>query len=862
MCASDGLTGKDKRGKTPAEPEDAGRDAPGDLPRAGEFTVHLVGHAHLDLTYRWRWSETIHYAAPDTYKGVLEQMDAHPDMTFAHSQLVLYEATQRLHPELFERICERMREGRWVVVGGMWSEPDMNLPCGESLVRQSLVAERYSREKLGVYTDIAWSPDTFGHNANLPQILRKAGLKYYVAMRCTPGDQRCFWWEAPDGSRVLVYRFPGNHGVAIGEKFIDKLIEWGKGTDLRDAMVLFGAGDHGGGPRDADFEGIEQISATPDPPKFVHTTPQKYFELLEARADSFPVHKGELNFFARGAYTTQARVKRMNRRAENLLLTAEKFAANSLFIQRKAATQRHELLSAWKLLLRMQFHDNLPGTSIGPVYDDNERDFARIVRSAGEVLNDALEVIGARIDTRGEGIPLVVYNPLAWERSEAVEASVSGWDIPEDVAVRDSDGKALPTQVLARSKQSDGRDQLRLLFLAEGVPSMRNKLFRAGRGAAAEPEGAASADGLVLRNGLLTVELDERTGQLARIFDERARREVLTGAGGLQIIPEHGQATAWVMQLLDETHVPELLEPVEVVEAGPVRAKLRVRSGWGDSRFRQEISLTIGGPSVRFDVTVDWCEADTCLKVAFPVAVEAEKASFEIPFGHVERPTDGQEVPALRWIDLSDGEAGVSLLNDCKYGFDVGGNVMRMSILRGAVDMDGRADNGVHQLAFALYPHAGGWRDALTIRRAGELTVPLLSVQERRHAGLMAAWGNLPEAALPACCSFLGVAPENVVLTAMKPLQDGYSRNEVLIRFYESGGEATTAEIACPVEIADACECDLLERRIDGEVTFEGDRLRVPLGAYEIKTVYLKYARRFASTAPQSEWGSETGMTP
>ena len=846
------------------------------LPQARAFTVHLIGHAHLDLAYRWRWSESVHYAAVDTFEGVLRQMEQVPGLTFCQSQLALYEAVEKIHPELFSRIKERIREGTWAVVGGMWAEPDVNMPSGEALVRQLLVGKRYARNRLGVDTKVAWLPDVFGHNAHLPQILNRAGMRYYVAGRCMPEEAPVFWWEAPDGSRVLAYRFPDGYSGAIRADLGERIVEWGRHTPIRDVLFLYGAGDHGGGPRDEDLKGIAQLKASDDAPTLVFDTPDAYFERLEKELDpdAIPVVRGELNFFARGCYTTQARVKRLNRLGENLLPTAEKFGANALFIHRKAAFQRYEMLEAWKLLLRMQFHDNLPGTSIGPVYKDNEADFAALHTKASAILREALSVIGARQDTRGEGTPVMVYNPLAWRRSEPVEAEVALRGAPEAVVVVDHEGRALHTQILDRSPQANGWTRLRVLFLASEVPSLGYRLFRVVPGASPKISGDLGAEGTLLENEFLTVEVDSVTGQICRIFDKRAPREVLSAPAGLRIIPEHRLNTAWTIKLLDESKLPALACPVEIVERGPVRATIRVTTVWEDSTFVQDISLNAGVPTVHCALKAEWRESDTCLKVAFPLTGSSHEAAFEVPFGHVMRPTNGDEVPALKWIDLSlrsrqalstpikaslsEANYGASLLNNGRYGFDVKDNVLRMSLLRGAVDMDPRADDGAHQVDFALYPHAGDWREARTLRRANELNVPLIAVAERKHEGSAMGWGVPPEEPLPPVFSFLEIAPDNLMVTAMKPVEERFSASDLVLRFYETAGKAVTAEITCPVPLAEAYECDFMEEPLaENHAEIDENRIRVPVGAYEVKTLYLRYSKRFAGSLPQGWEGIE-----
>ena len=821
--------------------------------KPNQLTVHLIGHAHLDLAYRWRWSETIHYAVVETFGGVLQQMKKSPGLTFAQSQLALYEAVEKHHPELFKEVKEKIQEGTWVVVGGMWSESDTNMPSGESLVRQLLVGKRYAKNRLGVDPTVVWLPDVFGHSANIPQICQKAGMRYYVAGRCIPGDKPIFWWEGIDGSRILVYRFPHGYSGALNENLPEQILDWAKDTPVREILYLYGVGDHGGGPRDEDIEGMKKLSQRAEAPKLIFGNPEDYFPTLEKKY-KFPVHKGELNFFARGAYTTQARVKRMNRRAENLLLTAEKFATNVLFAHRKPPCPRYEVLEAWKWLLRLQFHDNLPGTSFGPVYDDNQSDFQGFQKNVSTVLQDALETIGSRLDTRGEGIPIVVYNAMSWERSEAVEVKVRLNQKVDSVVVVNHLGQTLPAQILNSENLENGQAELKIVFLAEKIPSLGYRLFWIRPGKHLASDSGAKAESSLLENEFLRVKFDSHTGQITSIFDKRACREILSAPASLQVIAEDPVNTAWTMRLTDETATPSLAAPLEVRENGPVRAKIRIRSRFRDSSFIQDISLSKDSPFLLWETEVDWQESDTCLKVVFPVSHSAEEATFEIPYGSITRPANEEEVPALNWIDLSDQRYGASLLNTGQYGFSVGKNILKMSLLRSPRDMDPRTDRGTHQLRLAFYPHQKDWQAAGTVRRAYELNSPLMVKQEGKHEGNIMGWGNPPEKPLPPSYSFLRISPSNLVVTTMKPEEEKFAQVDYILRFYETEGKKVTAKITCPVPVETAYECNLMEKKVSSnKVKVNGKQIQVPVGPYEIKTLYICYAQRFAGTLP-GEW--------
>jgi len=822
-------------------------------PKPKEFVVHLIGHAHLDLTYRWRWSETVNYAAVETFEGVLKQMEKAPGLTFAQSQLALYEAVEKHHPDLFKEIKKRIEDGTWMVVGGMWSEPDVNMPCGESLVRQFLVGKRYAQNRLGADTKVVWLPDVFGHSANIPQICKKAGMRYYVAGRCMPEDKPIFWWEGIDGSRILVYRFPHGYSGVINDDLPEQILDWVKDTPAREVLYLYGVGDHGGGPRQQDIEGIKKLSKMANAPKLIFGNPDDYFAKIEKK-HKFPICKGELNFYAQGCYTSQARVKRMNRRAENLLLSAEKFATNAIFIHRKPGFPRHEVLEAWKWLLRLQFHDNLPGSSFGPVYDDNQEDFQTFRQQTSLVLRDALEVIGSRLDTRGEGIPLVVYNAMSWKRSEPVEVKVKFNQAVDSVVAVNHLGQSLPTQILNSEKLESGQVELKIAFLAEDVPSLGYRLFwiRPGKQVASSP--GVKVKNTALENEFLRVKINPQSGQIASIFNKRNSKEVLSAPASLKVIAEDPLNTAWTMKLTDKIAIPSLVAPVEIIEKGPVRAKIRICSKYKDSTFIQDISLSQDNPLLLWEIEVDWQESDTCLKVVFPVNHAAEEATFEIPYGSITRPADEQEVPALKWIDLSNKKYGTSLLNDGQYGFSIGKSILRMSLLRSPRDMDPRTDRGKHKIKFAFYPHQKSWREARTVRRAYELNNPLMGMKEGKHEGRAMGWGCPPEEPLPSSYSFLKISPSNLVVTAMKPEEEQFASVDYILRFYETEGKKVMAKITCPVPVEKAYECNLMEEKpTRSKVKVEGKQIKVPVGPYEIKTLYICYAQRFAGSLP-GEW--------
>ena len=799
------------------------------------YTGHLIGHAHIDLAWLWRWEETVHDIAPQTFLGTLARMKKMPGLTFAQSQPAVYEAIEKAYPALFNEIRKAVHDGTWIPVGGMWAEPDLNMPDGESLARQFLYGKRYFLEKFGVDVRVGWNPDSFGHNGQLPQILDKAGIKFYVFERCAPEKKPIFWWEGKNGSKILSYVPPGWYLVNLKQGLNDIFKDIAVQTPLKDFLVLYGEGDHGGGPRNSDIESIKKFKADKNHPKLEFSDPEEYFKKIAVSGVTFPVVNNELNFTFPACYTTQAATKKFNRLAENLLLSTEKFSAFAVASGRRDYYPERDLDEAWKIVLRNQFHDILDGSSIGPVYDEARGYYKDALERGKRALEFSLECLTNGIDTRGEGIPVVVYNPLFWERTEPVTAvvSVPSKDSLRSIKVLDNAGKEIPVQITG-SLEQDGLTRLTFIFIASKVPSFGYKLFRAiPCDKPTEFPSSLSIFPFSLENEFFKVLLDEKTGWITSIADKKEGREVLSGpANVLQaIVDEPASMSAWELGLKDTFWNIGDGARIEVTEQGPVRSKLQVRTSFRSSVFEQDIILYAGVPRIDCFLSFDWQERNLMIKAAFPVAVKNAGAECEIPFGSITRPADGQEVPALKWVDVSDGSGqyGVSLLNDCKYGFDIKGNVMRLSVIHGATSPDPEADRGRHEVLYSLYPHSRTWKEAHTTRRGMELNNPLIPVVAMDHKG---EW--------PSERSFIRVSPENVVLSAMKKEMGYYGRNLVL-RLYETHGRATEAVVEFPWAVAFE-ETDLIERpmaikRSGTNPQPKAGSVSVALAPFEIKTI-------------------------
>jgi len=815
---------------------------------ARRFTLYLDANAHIDAAWLWRERETVEVCRK-TFASVLNMFDARPDFTYTQSSAAYYDWMERFDPALFGRIKARVQEGRWEVVGGMWIEPDCNLPSGDSWVRHLLYGKRYFREKLGRDVKIGWNPDSFGYNANMPQLYRNAGIDAFITQKIgwnavTVFPHRVFWWEAPDGSRVLSY-FPFDYVSELDDPFrlVDWLRQFEANTGFREMLVLFGVGDHGGGPSLEMLARADRLATLDVFPSIAYGTAAQYLERLRKEDLSrIPVWKDELYLeYHEGTFTTQAKMKELNRRSEVLLTGAERFSA--LAGLAGAAYDGKAFEEAWRNVLFNQFHDILPGSSIREVYVDAPERDAAAAEIGTHLLDTALERIAAGVDTsKLAGTPLVVFNPLAWERRDLVRAPLPAG--PGEFAVFDARGREIPSQIV-----SAGRYAREILFVAPAVPSLGYALFELRpQRAAPAPSTLEVSEGRVA-SGRFAVALDRATGWVRSIEDRRGGREILSGPGNrLQLLEDTPSAwDAWNIGLTG-TEYPSTFRGAEVVERGPVRAVLRTRrdfrkpgtkkeyptEDFPTSFFTQDVILYEGLERVEFATEADWWEEHTMLKVAFPLALQDEVATYEIPFGTIARSTGSAteseraktEVPAQRFADLSQDDYGVSLLNRAKYGHDIKGSTLRLSLLRSPKWPDPTADRGRHRIEYALYPHAGGWRDAGTVRRAAEYNAPLLVRATGRHAGTA-----------PAERSFLSLTPDPFVLASLKQAEDSPAW---IVQWYDARGDGGIAELTLPFTPRRVVRTNFLEE--DGEpVAFRGNVVRVTTGKNAI--VSLKVER-------------------
>ncbi len=792
-----------------------------------------MGHAHIDVAWKWPLAESVRKSGR-TFSNVLEIMEEYPDFNFIQSQPHLYEFVKNTYPSLYKRAKERIQEGRWIADGAMWVEPDCNIPNGESLVRQLLFGTRFFRDEFGVESKVLWLPDVFGYSAALPQILKRSGIDYFFTAKLALNQfvkfpYNSFHWEGIDGSQVLAHYMPA-------EEYSSKLEPWLIRSGAHDyterdrspiQALPFGHGDGGGGPARPQLERHKRYENFDGMPRLEAMSALQFFERLEKESTKLPRWLGEMYLeLHRGCYTSQGLVKRNNRKAEMLLREAELWSTVAMTLG--ATYDQKALNGAWKILLLNQFHDILPGSSIDEVYRDSEAQFTELFSTVDTVLEDALAYITQKVSGSASATNVLAFSSLSWEREDTITVA----DIDElkdrSLVARDNVGKALPVQ-----RGIDG-----YLRFRGTVPAMGHGVFSLEPGEEIPIEKASPA---TLENDLLKLTFDKR-GRLCRVVDKAQNREVLaTGSTGNQfILYEDKMAStgdSWDLDIFYEDKPlvvdGELLQN-EIVEHGPVRTVLRQQRRISKSLLTQDIIVTADSARIDFETTIEWgAENNVFLKVAFPVAVRSEKARYEIQYGSIERPTHRNmpqdfarfEVSAHKWADLSEGNYGVALLNDCKYGYDVHKNVMRLSLLRATTNPGLHADiNQTHRFTYSLLPHAGDFSAGL-VREGYELNTPL---QERVSKARKGTADVAP--------SFLSIDGVNVVIDAVKKAEDD---STVIVRLFEAHGWHSHHTLQLPTWVTGVVETNCMED--DESVMSVGAQgLKITFTPFQVRTLRLQ----------------------
>ncbi|BBH23771.1 alpha-mannosidase [Paenibacillus baekrokdamisoli] len=810
-----------------------------DIEKHSRVTVTCVGHTHIDVAWLWRLKHTREKCAR-SFSTVLRLMEMFPDYVFLQTQPQLYEYIKTDYPEIYEKIRERVREGRWEAGGGMWLEADCNLTSGESLVRQLLFGTRFLRNEFGVECQYLWLPDVFGYSWALPQILKKSGISTFMTTKISwsqfnrmPHDT--FQWRGIDGSEVLTHFIttPDEHdspyytynGV-VEAQMVKGIWDNYRDKNINEELLLsYGYGDGGGGVNREMLEMRRRLDEMPGLPHVQTGTAEAYFKRLQDRVASTDqyVHTwdGELYLeFHRGTYTSQAYNKRMNRKLELAYRETEWFGAYaSLLSGNWSSYLQDELNSGWKIILRNQFHDIIPGSSIKEVYEDSTLEYneaEQTVRTAWAHAADS--VVEPKADQ------ITVWNSAPWARLDLLTIeSTAG---TSDGTWTNAGGEVLPAQ---RSG-----DQWTIQM---EVPSMGHTTIGFNPGVTENTEKSSDSTFAFgpssIRTPYYRIAWNE-TGQLIEIWDEAAQKQVLAnGEKGnvLQVFEDKPlMFDAWDIDIYYQQKMREVtdLQSAEFIHSGSLSASVRFVWNYMSSTISQVMKVYADSRRIDFQTEVDWQERQQLLKVAFPVAVRSTEATYDIQFGNVKRPTHWNtswdwarfETVGHQWADLSERGYGVSLLNDCKYGYDIKGHTMRMSLIKSAIEPDPDADKGFHSFTYALLPHQGDWYEGGTVQEAWALNNPLTSSN-----GISPAVES----------SLLRVSSGGVMIDAVKKAEDN---DRLVVRLHDYAGSRDLVTLISDLTIVSWQECDLMERPI-GELQVSA-AVEFTLLPYEIKTFILE----------------------
>ncbi len=804
------------------------------IPNNSMVTINAIGHTHIDVAWLWRLKHTREKAAR-SFSTVLRLMEQYPDYVFLQTQPQLYDYIRQDYPEIYEQMKKRIEDGSWEPEGGMWLEADCNLTSGESLVRQLLLGTRFFKEHYGKECEYLWLPDVFGYSWALPQILVKSGIKTFMTTKISwsqynkmPHDT--FKWRGIDGTEILTHfittpeddRWFYTYNGKINARTVKGIWDAYRDKEVNQELLLaYGYGDGGGGVNREMLEKRRRFDEMPGLPRVKTGRADEYFRRLHETIDETDqyVHTwdGELYLeYHRGTYTSQAYNKRMNRKMELLLRETEWL--NSLKSVEQESWSSYpvkNLTDSWKTVLRNQFHDIIPGSSIREVYEDSKEEYEEARELTEKAWSDARD--GLVDNTQGK---YTIFNSGSTQRTDVVRIAHEG----NNDSWKDDYGNTLDAQ---RTAEGDW------IVLAEGIPSLGKASIQRSNG------GEAKSSPFTLRdNGIRTpyyeIEWNEQ-GQLEKVVDVNNGRNIL-GANQkgnvFQLFEDKPMRfDAWDIDAYYQEKQKEIqsLRDVEVVEEGPVRTVIEFVWEYNQSIIKQKMMVYAKNPRIDFQTYVDWHEREQLLKVAFPVDIRATEATYDIQYGNVKRPTHWNtswdharfESVGHQWVDLSETGYGVSLLNDCKYGHDIKDNVIRLTLLKCSTDPDIEQDQGEHWFTYSLLPHKGDWREAGTVQEAWSLNNPFTYSD-----------GNSDRTSL------FSVNSENVWVDAVKKAEDA---DEMIVRLHEFTGARGRVELFSDYNIHSWRECDLMERNVDpdnheGPVQFE-------IKPYEIKTFRLSFTK-------------------
>jgi alpha-mannosidase len=776
-------------------------------------TMFAFGHGHLDIAWLWPLAETDRKVAR-TFSNQVELINEYPGHKFLQSEAYLYWRAKKLYPELYARVKKAVKSGGFVPEGSMWVEPDMNIAGGEALIRQCMHGKQFFKEEFGVDNELLWLPDVFGYSAALPQILRGCGIKYFATAKILwnyhggdPFPCNIFMWEGIDGTSILAHIFDGYGGPGDPESAMTRWNNRLQKNGVSSLFFCYGHGDGGGGPVRDHVESVLRLADLEGCPKLKTAGPVEFFKDLEKRGVPDVKYVGELYYQChRGTYTSQARTKKGNRKSELALREAEMWGAAAMSLAGfKYPAER--MNDVWRELLLNQFHDILPGSSIARVYEEAEKAFAGVIQQAGKVATNAASKLTRKTNA------ITVFNSLNWSRKAIVQLPAT-WRGAYDAA-----GNLLAVQQTGKHA-----------FVEVAVPSCGWTAISPSSKRGSAGKVVVTAGERTIENELLAVKFNNR-GEITSIFDKEAHREHAAGlCNSFKMYKDvPSKCDAWDIDSMYPLTPVKLGEPAsfKVLANGPLLAQIQITRKLSNSVMKQVVSLRQGSRRVDFTTAIDWHETHKLLKVAFPVAIHANEAVHEIQFGHLRRPNhisrpydaDRFEVANQKWSALVEEGHGFAVLNDCKYGLNVLGNSINLTLLRAPKAPDMNADQGLQEFTYAFYAWNGSLADSDVVREAYDLNCPVITVN-----------GKAGER------SVFNVDAPSIVVEAVKPAEDG--SGDIIVRLYETKRTAVRCVLGTTLPVKRAASADMLEN-VQGNLKVNKGRIALEFRPFEIKTLRL-----------------------
>ncbi|MGN0574055.1 MAG: alpha-mannosidase [Acutalibacteraceae bacterium] len=781
--------------------------------------VILTGHSHIDVAWLWRIQESIRKSAR-TFTNVTSLMDSYPEMTFGQSQAVLYDMVKRHYPDLYEKIKEKVAAGQWDICGNVWVEADTNIASGEALIRQVLYGTEFFKKEFGKVSKTYWLPDCFGFTWALPQIIKGCGMENFITSKLCNNDTNkfpynMFIWQGNNGDKVYAHlmRPSYNCSYSVGE-IMTADNECNNKNELNTAMSMYGYGDGGGGPTRNMLERGRRLRNFPGLPETEIGLVDNFFDTLHGHESELPVWNGEMFYENhRGTYTSQAFVKKNNRKGEFLFTRAEML---SVFAQKLLGKEypKDEIEKGWRILMTNQFHDILPGSSIHAVFEDCRRDYAVMNGIGNAVKDNAITALYGAV--KAEKGTVSVWNLTACDSREPV--TVDG--IESECYPVDKAGNPLPSDY----------DNGVLTFIPDCLRQMSCTVFELKSGK--NPLESVKAEKGILENGRLKVEFDE-DGIITSIYDKINRRESLDGRGNILTVSldKCVHETAWNLELNYQKKMWELreAESIEVIASDALKGVIRIKRRFNKSLITQDIILYADSGKLVFDTEVDWHESDKVLKAGFDVAAVDTNATYEIAHGAVKRPTHWNtsfdlaqyEVAAHKWADLSEGDYGCSILNDCKYGYDIHNSHMRITLMRAPTCPDRTGDHGINTFKYAFFPHTGDWRTA-TVQEALAFNVPPVAAFNAQSIDGVIESGK----------SLVSLSRKDVVIDAIKQAQDGRG---YIVRVVEQEQKRGKVKLDWSFGFEKVIECNMIEDD-KAEIAENGTSFEFDIKPFEVKT--------------------------